>query len=43
MALTLTKLYNQLSVRDVKDLCSEHNDSLLIENGKVVAVVKYEE
>ena len=41
--LSLTDTYNHLPIVDVIDLCKEHNESLIIKDGKIANIVSSDE
>lgn len=41
--MSMAEIYNHLYVQDVIDLCAEHNESVVIEHGRVTAVIENEE
>lgn len=41
--MSMAEIYNHLYVRDVIELCKEHNESVVIENGRITTVIENEE
>ena len=41
--MSLTEIYNNLYVSDVIELCEEHNESIVINNGRITDIVENDE
>lgn len=41
--MTMATIYNHLYVSDIIELCAEHNEAVIVEDGKIAAVIEIEE